>query len=170
MNFKSILLCLLFLTTSPLLAHEFWLEPQQFIFSAGDEINIRFKVGEGFYGNNWEGNRQKVQELKLYFADVVDDLSDGLSEEAGDSLQFSMFNEGTLTLTFNNVNSYIELDAQKFNEYLQEYGLTSAIEYRKAYNETDSAGREFYQRSVKTIVQVGSVKTDVFKKTNFIAC
>lgn len=148
----------------PLLAHEFWLEPQQYIFSRGEEINIRFKAGEGFAGENWKGNQQKVNELKLHYADVTDDLKNALSDDEGDSLQFSFFEEGTAVVTFNNINSYIELDAQKFNEYLHEDGLTSAIEYRKEHNETDSMGREFYQRSVKTIIQVGIKKTDVFKK------
>ena len=164
MKFKSLLLCICCLFVFPLLAHEFWLEPQQYIFSRGEEVNIRLKVGESFTGENWGGNRQKVNELKLYYADITDDLKNALNDDAGDSLQFSLFEEGTAMVTFNNINSFIELEATKFNEYLTEDGLTAAIEYRKEHNETDSMGREFYQRSVKTIVQVGNKKTDVFKK------
>ena len=59
----SSLLILLFVL--PALAHEFWLEPQQYIFSRTEEINIRFKVGEAFTGDNWKGNRDKVNKLKL---------------------------------------------------------------------------------------------------------
>jgi uncharacterized GH25 family protein len=155
---------LILLLVLPALAHEFWLEPQQYIFSRTDEINIRFKVGEAFTGNNWKGNNEKVSELKLYYADIVDNLSEAMSEEEGDSLQFSIHEEGTAMVTFNNTNSFIELDADEFNNYLLEDGLQSAIDYRKQHNETDSIGREFYQRSVKTIVQVGALKTDVYKK------
>ncbi|HLP36475.1 DUF4198 domain-containing protein [Lacibacter sp.] len=155
---------LILLLILPALAHEFWLEPQQYIFSRTDEINIRFKAGEAFTGDNWKGNREKVSELKLYYADIVDDLNDALSDEEGDSLQFSIHEEGTAMVTFNNTNSFIELEAEKFNAYLLEDGLQTAIDYRKQHNETDSIGREFYQRSVKTIVQVGALKTDVYKK------
>ncbi len=155
---------LILLLVLPALAHEFWLEPQQYIFSRTDEINIRFKVGEAFTGDNWKGNREKVNDLKIYYADIVDDLSDAISDEEGDSLQFSIHEEGTAVVTFNNFNSFIELEAEKFNAYLSEDGLQSAIDYRKQHNETDSVGREFYQRSVKTIVQVGALKTPVFKK------
>ncbi len=155
---------LILLLVLPALAHEFWLEPQQYIFSRTDEINIRFKVGEAFTGKNWKGNREKVSELKLYYADIVDDLNDALSDEEGDSLQFSIHEEGTAMVTFNNTNSFIELEAEKFNAYLLEDGLQAAIGYRKQHNETDSIGREFYQRSVKTIVQVGALKTEVYKK------
>ncbi len=158
----SSLLILLFVL--PALAHEFWLEPQQYIFSRTEEINIRFKVGEAFTGENWSGNREKINELKLYYADIVDDLSEAVTDNEGDSLQFSIHEEGTAMVTFNNINSFIELEAEKFNAYLQEDGLQSAIDYRTHQNETDSIGREYYQRSVKTIVQVGALKTAVYKK------
>lgn len=164
MNYKSLILILCCLFVVPLLAHEFWLQPQQYLFSAGDEINIRFHVGENFRGNNWKGSRQKVNELKLYYADVTDDLSDALTDDEGDSLQFSIFEEGTAMVTFNSTNSSIQLNAKEFNAYLEEDGLTEALEYRKQHHETDSSAKESYQRSVKTIVQVGNIKTDVYKK------
>lgn len=149
----------------PVFAHEFWLEPQQYIFSRGQEINIRLRVGEGFKGENWSGSREKVNFLNLYYGDVVDSsLNEHISDEKGDSLQFSIFEEGTAMVVFNNVNSFIELEPKKFEEYLAEDGLANAVDYRKQHGETDSVGREYYQRSVKTIVQVGAVKTDVYKK------
>jgi hypothetical protein len=43
--------------------------------------------------------------------------------------------------------------------------LTNAIEYREAHGENDSTGKEYYQRCVKTIFQVG-VKHDDSYKTN----
>lgn len=148
-----------------MLAHEFWLEPQQYIFSRGEEINIRFKGGESFTGKNWSGSRERINFLNLYYGDVVDSsLNEHISDEKGDSLQFSVFEEGTVMVVFNNNNSYIESSPKEFLEYLTEDGLTNAIDYRKDHSETDSTGREYYQRSVKTIVQVGSNKTDVYKK------
>lgn len=164
-NRKSILLCFVLLTVLPVLAHEFWLEPQQYIFSRGEEINIRLRVGEGFTGENWKGNREKVNFLNLYYGDVIDSsLNTHISDEKGDSLQFSVFEEGTVMVVFNNLNTFIELEPQKFLDYLTEDGLTNAIEYRSQNNETDSVGREWYQRSVKTIVQVGNTKSDIYKK------
>lgn len=164
MRLRSILLIFFFLTTLSLPANEFWLEPQQYIFSRGEEINIRFKAGERFEGENWKGSKEQINNLHFYYADVDDDLNDGLNDAPGDSLQFSLFEEGTAMVTCNSFNSFIELDAQKFNDYLQEDGLTAAIDYRNKQNETDSAGREYYQRSAKTIIQVGNKKTEVYKK------
>jgi uncharacterized GH25 family protein len=165
MKFKVILISVVCIIVAPVLAHEFWLEPQQYIFSRGEEINIRFKAGEQFTGENWSGNNKKINFLQLYYGDVMDSsLNRHINNEPGDSLQFSVFEEGTVMVAFNNINSFIDLDAQKFNEYLTEDGLTNAMDYRKQNNETDSSGREYYQRSVKTILQVGALKTDLYKK------
>lgn len=164
MNYKLRLFICSFLFLLPVFAHEFWLEPQQYLFSRADEISIRFRVGENFTGNNWTGNRQKINTLKLYYADITDDLSDALSDDEGDSLQFSIHEEGTAMIAFNSSNALIELDAAKFNAYINEEGLYNAIDLRKQRNETDSIGREYYQRSVKTIVQVGALKTNIYKK------
>ena len=50
------------------------------------------------------------------------------------------------------------MEPAKFDEYLEEDGLTNALEYRKQNNETGCHGREFYQRCAKTILQVGELK------------
>lgn len=162
---KIILLFFLLTFISSLLAHEFWLNPEKFIYKRGEKINIRFWAGENFEGENWKGNNQKVRSLKLYFGGVSDDLSDFITEENGDSLELTMMDEGTSLVAFNSTNSFIELEAKKFNEYLQEEGLTNAIEYRKEQNETDSAGREYYQRCSKTLIQIGKTKDKTFSVT-----
>lgn len=161
--FSFTMLCI----TALLQSHEFWLEPQYYIFQRGEEINLRMRVGEHFTGENWKGNREKINAVKLYFRDFTDDLSSHLSNATGDSIQFKIFEEGTAMVTFNNKNSFITLDAAQFNAYLEEDGITEAIAYRKAHQETDSAGREYYQRSVKCLLQVGQLKTDnVLQKTD----
>lgn len=154
----------LFTLYTLLSAREFWLQPDKFIYNYADIVNVKFLIGENFDGINWSGNNEKIQSLHFYYGGVKDNLADGLTDEKGDSLLFRLCHEGTAMLTFNSVNSYIELEAQKFNEYLAEDGLDSAAAYRRQYNETDSTGREYYQRSVKTIIQAGNKKDDTYKQ------
>jgi uncharacterized GH25 family protein len=154
------LICLYILLSS----HEFWLQPDKFIYQKGEKANIRFLVGENFEGENWSGNRSRVNSLVFYQNNQQKDLTNALSENKGDSLQLLIEQEGTAMITFNSKNSFIELEAAKFNDYLKEDGLTSAIEYRKTHHETDSMGNEFYQRSVKTIIQAGNKYDDIYKK------
>lgn len=162
---KIFLLCGLLFVTALLSGHEFWLHPDKFIYRVGENVNIKFLVGEDYVGENWKGNRTKVKDLRLYYSDVTDDCADQLSDTAtGDSLQMAFFEEGTMMVIFNNHNSFIELNADEFNAYLKEDGLQNAIDYRAANNETQSLGREYYQRSVKTLLQVGGKLTNTHKR------
>ena len=163
MPIKKILFAIFLLTfISSLSAHEFWLNPQKFIYKRADKINIKFLVGENFDGDNWEGNGQRIKSLKIYFGGVSDDLSTMLSQETGDSVEYFMIDEGTNMIAFNSNNSFINIEPGQFNEYLEEDGLYDALEYRKNNNEMGCNGREFYQRCAKTLVQVGETKDQTF--------
>ena len=161
---KVLSLSLLLFFSFLLSAHEFWLEPERFIYEPGDAINIRFLVGENFEGENWKGNRSKVNQINFYSKDFTDELTSEISDDNGDSLQVSLNDEGTVMLTFNSNNSFINLEAEKFNDYLKEDGIQTTIDYRREHNQTDSSGKEYYQRSVKTILQIGEQKDNTCSK------
>lgn len=153
---KKIVTSLLLFTVVVVSAHEFWLQPDKFIYKKGETATIKFRVGENFEGENWNNNRSKINFLTLYTKGNIKDLSSRISDNKGDSLRLTLDNDGTGMIVYCGLNSYIELEAVKFNAYLEEDGLRETIDYRKLHNETDSTGRESYQRSVKTILQVGA--------------
>lgn len=155
----AILFVLLTLTSS----HEFWLQPEKFIYQRGEAINIRFNVGENFEGVNWKGNQEKVNTLDLYYGGVKVDIRSHVGNATGDSIQLNIFDEGNALVAFNSTNSFIELEPEKFREYLVEDGLQETLLYRQQHHETDSIGREYYQRCSKTLLQVGSNTNAVFK-------
>lgn len=168
-NIKKPLLFFCLLTfISPLIAHEFWLDPDKFIYKRTEKVNIRFLVGENFEGENWKGNNEKINSLKIYYGGVNDDLSPLVTDITGDSIEYFMIDEGTNMIAYHGNNSFIELEPSKFEAYLEEDGLTNALEYRKQNNEEGCNGREFYQRCAKTIIQVGEEKDDVFKTPTFL--
>lgn len=146
-------------------SHEFWLQPNKYFYKRGEDINIRFLVGENFQGENWEGDSSRIKNLVYYFGGSKDDDLTKLFTEKGDSLKVKQYDEGTAMITYNSRNAYIELDSAEFNQYLAGEGLIDALEYRTRHNEMDSTGYEFYQRSIKTIFQVGSVKDDTYKQS-----
>ena len=155
---------ILFLLTfiSPLLAHEFWLDPDKFIYKRTEEINIRFLVGENFKGENWKGNNERIKSLQIYYGGVNDDLSPVVTDASGDSIEYFMIDEGTNLIAFNSNNSFIEMAPSQFEAYLEDDGLTNALEYRKQHNETGCPGREFYQRCAKTLLQVGDTRDKTY--------
>lgn len=159
---KKLLVCLFLVSSTLLTAHEFWLAPDKYFYTIRDIALIRFHVGENFTGENWSGNKEKIKQLSHYLPNGnVIDLSDKLSMNKGDSVRLPLQTEGTHMIVFNSTNSHIELEADKFNEYLKEDGLQTAIQYREKNGEHDKLGKEYYQRSVKTIIQVGNERTDI---------
>jgi hypothetical protein len=163
---KKLLLLFVLTISTVLTAHEFWIEPQKFNLKRGETLKLNLKVGENFQGDNWNGTRASVNSLRLFYNEIEDDLSQLIPDDvAGDSLSLQFFDEGTGLISYQSTNKRIELEPDKFLEYLKEDGLTNAIEYREAHGENDSTGKEYYQRCVKTIFQVG-VKHDDSYKTN----
>ena len=152
---KSVCLFIVLLGSFWLSAHEFWIEPDKFYYEPAASVQLRFMVGENYQGENWSGNRASVAQLHLYQGDWEDDMTEDLGTHAGDSLEFSLTEAGTAMVILETKNKFIQLEADKFNEYLKEDGLSTAEAFRAANNERDSIGREYYRRSVKTIIQVG---------------
>jgi uncharacterized GH25 family protein len=147
------------------LAHEFWFQPQKFFYTIREVARLRFMVGENFEGENWSGNRDKIQQLTHYTpSGEMIDISAKISSNKGDSLQLPLQEEGTHMVIFNSNNSFLSLDAAKFNDYLKEDGLTNAIAYRQENKEEGKTSTEHYQRSIKTLLQVGYALTDACTK------
>src|ERR1041385_5109493 len=110
------------------LAHEFWIQPEKFIYKWNEPINIRFFTGVNFEGINWAGDVSDVNTLEVHFGGVSDDLKTLLSDEKGDSLQLKLLDEGTAMVTFNSINSTIEMEPADFNTYLAQEGLMEILE------------------------------------------
>ncbi len=160
MKRTALFLCILILSAIAF-AHEFWLHPRKYFYSIRETANIRFAVGENFEGENWKGNKDKIMQLVHYTpSEGMIDIAGRLSASTGDSLQLPLQEEGTHMVIFNSTNSFIRLEADKFNEYLKEDGHDEAALYRKTHGEENTSGTEHYQRSVKTILQVSGKLTD----------
>jgi uncharacterized GH25 family protein len=155
---RKLILIFFLIIVSYLTAHEFWLEPQKFILKKGEVLKLNFRVGEHFHGENWNGNRSSVNSLELFYNGVTDELTSLIPDSlSGDSLTLQFFDEGTAMIAYHSTNKFIELPPEKFLEYLKEDGIHNAVEYRSTHNETDSAGKEFYQRCSKTVVRIGAL-------------
>lgn len=141
---------------------EFWLDPGRFQYEQGEEITIRFRVGDNFEGENWEGTREVISSLHLFYGGVNDDLSLLVGNSPGDSLSFSMLDAGTVMIAFENIPATIVTDPEKFNHLLSDYGLADVISSGQSNNESGIAVREIIHRSAKTLIQVGDRKDKTF--------
>jgi uncharacterized GH25 family protein len=162
---KKIILTLVSFLILPLLfAHEFWLESTKFFYAVGETITINLFSGEGFKGDKWKGDHYKTNTIKLYRNDSAFDISSTFSKKDGEPIKLKAESNGTQIITFNNINKYIELKPKEFTAYLKEDGITEALDYRTKNNELEKNGKEYYQRSVKTLIQIGKNFTEDYKK------
>jgi uncharacterized GH25 family protein len=164
MKKKAIVFLLIFLTTLAVESHEFWLQPKKFKYVLNEEMNVDFLVGENFEGEPWDLKKNKIEKLELSHLAKTIDLKLQVKPDAKEKLKWKFTEEGTYLLSMQSNDAYIELDAEKFNDYLKEDGLENALDIRTKTNTLDRPSKEFYSRYVKLIVQTGNRTDDSFKK------
>jgi hypothetical protein len=142
------------LSGQPLLAHDLWIEPTTFSPKPGQIVGVRLRVGENLIGELLP----LVPALVNQF--IVEDAADRKpvvgrpGAELAGVLRAAM--PGLLVIGYRSNRSTIELEADKFNQYLKEEGLEAIAALRARRNETDASAREFYSRCAKSLVFSGS--------------
>ncbi|GAB4401502.1 MAG: hypothetical protein OHK0053_24330 [Microscillaceae bacterium] len=145
-------------------AHEFWLQPTAYRLAVGDTLRLDLMVGEGFVGERWAKRTERSKSLWLYGDKEAKDLS--ALVKANDSLRIEtlMPKAGTYLLAFESNNSFLALEADKFNDYLREDGIEDILALRTQNQQLELPSREWYRRCAKALVQVGKKTSPVFQK------
>jgi uncharacterized GH25 family protein len=145
-------------------AHECWLMPASFFLQTGEKTKVLLLVGEHFKGENWGGKSRRTRKLMHYATGWLEDLTSRATASDSNHLEVTFLQEGTHLLTLESHNSFISLEADKFNAYLKEDGIANILELRTRQKRLDSNARELYQRCAKTLVQVGKKNPAVFAR------
>ncbi|HMO38740.1 MAG TPA: DUF4198 domain-containing protein [Saprospiraceae bacterium] len=140
-------------------AHEFWLAPGQYRIKPGKTVSLDLLIGEDFQGNLWGARTRRTQSLVLLGQGSQQDLTAQALASDSLSVQFKCKKPGTYLLAMRSQNSFLELEGDKFNAYLEEDGIENILALREQRGELDKPAREFYQRCAKSLLQAGK-KTD----------
>lgn len=146
-----------------LFAHEFWLMPTKFKVKINELFALTFYVGEDFMGEVWENRKERTLKLTHFTGKNQKDLTDLAIKSDTDDIVLSFANEGTHLLAMESKNSFIALDAEKFNAYLIDDGIDNIYELRKKNGDLDKPSQELYRRCSKTLIQVGAKTGKTFK-------
>lgn len=146
------------------LAHEFWLSPKKFSVAVGEEVGIDFLVGENFEGEPWDVQLSRVVKLEHYQLSQMKSLMTTLKPSEKEKLKLKFSTEGTQLIYFQSQDSFIELEAEKFNAYLKEDGLEDTYDQRKRTNTLDKPAKEYYSRFTKVLLQAGNKVDDTYRK------
>ena len=145
-------------------AHEFWLQPKKYRYKVGEEVKIDFLVGENFTGEFWDMQKHRVEKLEMISAYGRKDLTSSVQPSRGNNVTYKLGNEGGHLFILQSGTSLAELDAAKFNAYLEEDGLGNIIDRRKQRNEMDQPVKENYTRLAKLLIQCGNRADEVYKR------
>jgi uncharacterized GH25 family protein len=136
----------------------------KFKYKLDEEASIDFMVGESFTGELWDLKKHKVELLEWHTLTNKSDLMDQVKSIKGFRLNQKLSSEGTHLFAMKSNAAYIELAADKFNEYLKEDGLEDILDERKRKNLLDRPSKENYTRFAKLLLQAGSSTDDTYKK------
>ncbi len=167
MTRKTIILTLILaiiISSSTLFAHEFWLMPNKFKVKIKEQIALTFYVGEDFMGELWKRKKDKTLKLTHFTGQKQIDLTELSIKSDTNDIPLKFDNEGTHVLALETKNSFIALEANKFNDYLKDDGIDNIYALREKKGELNKPSKEFYRRCAKTLIQVGAKSGNTFKK------
>jgi uncharacterized GH25 family protein len=154
-----LVLPLLFAATAPL-AHDFWVEPDSYKPVIGERVEIRLREGVEFKGDTLP----YIPEWFKDFSSVdIDGRNPVVSRMGDDPAATLVAKEGALLVGYRSNRSYVELDAAKFNSYLEDEGIEFIREQRIAAGEDDQPAPEYFVRCAKVLVHSGADGAAVFK-------
>jgi uncharacterized GH25 family protein len=161
---RTLLTFLVCLIVALVQAHEFWLQPDKYRFAVGEEMKVDFKVGENFVGEFWDLSVHKVEKAEMHFPGGAINLTASVKPTKGKNLTYKFLKQGTHVLAMQSNAAFIELEAEKFDEYLKEDGLDNILNLRTKSNSPGQTAKESYQRFAKLIVQSGTTTDETYRK------
>ena len=166
---KKYLSVLLLFVATCLLAHEFWLMPSKFRLNLKETFNLQLFVGEDFMGDIWTNRKKRLLKLVHHTNNIQKDLTSLALKRDSLPIPLNFDTEGTHLLSMESKNSFIALDADKFNDYLIDDGIENIYELRKQKGELNKPSKELYRRCAKTLIQVGDKFDETYKKNTQMA-
>ena len=136
------------------LGHDFWIEPSSFRPVPGAAVNLRLLVGDAVSVEPVAREPARIKDFFCIRPDGSRESVDGINgKDPAGILQVK--DPGLYLVGYRSRDSFITLDAPKFEAYLREEGLDHVIEQRAAKGASGDPGRETYSRCAKSILLCG---------------
>lgn len=135
------------------LAHDFWIEPAAFRPATGTSLPVTLRVGENFTGTSQPF-------LPDWFVDFSVSSPAGREPVKGfvgddPAATLVLRTPGLRLVGYHSTRDFVDLEAGRFDQYLQAEGLDSVRALRRQRGEEKTNGREYYSRCAKSLVSAG---------------
>lgn len=144
-------------------AHDFWIVPSAFRIPVQTLVKLHLMLGPP---ESTEVVRRDPDRIRDFFTVSPSDQRvpvpglDG-ADPAG---LLRPREEGLWTVGYRSQDAFLELEAEKFEQYLREEGLEHVIDARREAKQSNEPGREIYSRCAKSLLLVGAGGTRVFDR------
>lgn len=135
-------------------AHEFWLQPEQYVVTAGEAAQATIRVGEDFKGSSYSYNPNEFDRFDLLSNGEVTPLAGTLGDrpamnvpQALDGLLIGIHQSDLERLTYG--------EFEKFAAFARLEGEDEAIDAHRARGLPEANFEEVYRRFAKTYIKVG---------------
>lgn len=136
--------------------HDMYIVPASFFPAKGATITAGFHVGDSFPESEVSGRLDRLQSPRLVWRGGSAAFSNLRVDGKRDIGDVAVGGSGELIAAVNTLPSLIDLEPEKFTEYLKEEGLTEIIGWRAEHGESAKPGKERYSKYAKSILLSGS--------------
>ena len=151
--------------TYPVTAHDYWLQPQRYFLSPDETTPVQLFVGDHFVSQSERSFQgKKTTAFQIISKKQTLDLKATATDDQKPLCKITPTHSGNHLLAMERDWSHIELEAEKFKNYLQHEGLLNIVELRRTAGEENTVGRERYRRYLKALVQVGGRFDDTYRQ------
>ena len=133
----------------PAIAHDLYLLPSSFFVTTGERINVSIHEGDGFPNSESAVPLDRLRDTDLITPSAVFSIANLRTQGTTVGAQANIKFKGTLILTARTMPNLIELEAQKFQDYLKKNRFADALRQHPP----DQAGRERYSEYAKALIQ-----------------
>ena len=157
---------LLFLVTiAPLFAHDMWIEPASFSPQTGDIVGVKLRIGQDLLGDPLARDPALIKQFVVQDSEGRKPLVGRTGADPAGFLRIAA--PGLHVIGYNSNPSFVELAAEKFNQYLKDEGLDKIAALRAARNQTGNKVRELFSRCAKSLILVGPASAGGDRKLGF---
>lgn len=133
--------------------HDFWIEPSAFTPAPGQRVAVRLKVGEHFRGDPVPRNPERIERFAAVGPSGETPVA---GPPGGEPAGFvTLGKPGLHLLVYDSDHASVELEGEKFEQYLREEGLEAVSALRARRGQTGAPVKEVYSRCAKSLLAVG---------------
>lgn len=153
-NYLRFFLLTLAFSIASLPAHDMWIEPNNFSPNPGEVVGVKLRVGQDLLGDPLP---RSTALFKQFFVEDASGRKDLVGREGGNPAGFLRVSApGLHVIGYRSNPTAVELEAEKFNQYLKEEGLEAIAAMRASRNQAKAKAHELFSRCAKSLVYSGT--------------